>query len=125
MGTCGAMNVRVCDSSVREAACKAFAAYLNRCDSVHTHAAFFELFSKLEPHQHVLVDAYHAEGLLNLCQIVLLRLSSPRLLFYWSNFFPVLVSYLAHPASTVRQVYCASLRSGQFKQRDFAWLVWI
>jgi hypothetical protein len=51
-----------------------------------------------------LIDAYEAEGLLSLFASVILHVPASVLLQNWSPVLPVLTAYLAHSASTVRQV---------------------
>jgi hypothetical protein len=97
--------------SVRIAASKLFTSYLARCNSSTTFATFSEIIARLgsrnaseqfEPVR--LLDAYEAEGLLGLFSNVLARVPAPVLLKLWQTFVPILTDYLAHPASTVRQV---------------------
>ena len=101
-----------------------FSAYLARSKKSVTGAVFFDLFRRLSAGSESvagsaskrdmtpcisLLPAYEAEGLLALCSIVLARIPSPVLLRQWEFIVPILTAYLAHSASTVRQVWFAVL----------------
>lgn len=97
-----------------------FSAYLARSKKSVTSTVFFDLFRRLSAGSESiagsaskrgvsscipLLPAYEAEGLLALCSIILARIPSPVLLRQWEFIVPILTAYLAHSASTVRQVW--------------------
>ena len=59
---------------------------------------------KLSKPSSCFLDAYEAEGLISVCDILVNELPFNYVLASWTAFSPTFENYLAHPASTVRQV---------------------
>lgn len=103
--------------SIREAATKAFAAYLTRSRFRDALSALKDIVLRLRagdvptqsappthpvghtPHLH----AYEAEGLLRVCIFIIKHVPPGFLLPNWPLYFSTFEMYLTHPASTVRQ----------------------
>ena len=115
--------------SVRENATKAYSDFLSRTSIEEVKRNFSVVMDRLgrttaaaggggDDPAGQLLEAYEAEGLFSLCAILVKMLPSPWLSEEWQRYAGILDRYLAHPASTVRQVvsqmffYLASRTNG-------------
>jgi hypothetical protein len=92
--------------TVREHATKAFISFLSRSDFAVIEKSFQALLEKLASNSNTnhMLGAYEAEGFLNVAAILVNELPVAYVLAHWENHFPVFERYLAHRASSVRQV---------------------
>ncbi|XP_067652391.1 uncharacterized protein [Haliotis asinina] len=96
---------------IRESAVKAMSAYISLVDKQESLRILEKTLDLLSGRYHQqddqgspeFVDAYKAEGLLNVCQSVIKSLSLPSLLPCWDGYLSSFLHHLAHPASSVRQ----------------------
>jgi len=101
--------------SVRESTIKAFAALLSRSDEATTLSTMMEALEALKAgsvgpdaiegaHGEQLLGAGQAEGVLGLLMTILKQIPADLLAQHWPRCLETLDCYLAHPASTVRQI---------------------
>eukprot|EP01028_Stygiella_incarcerata_P013805 TRINITY_DN8483_c0_g1_i1.p1 TRINITY_DN8483_c0_g1~~TRINITY_DN8483_c0_g1_i1.p1 ORF type:complete len:1246 (+),score=305.87 TRINITY_DN8483_c0_g1_i1:183-3920(+) len=88
--------------SIRDYARKAFWAYLSRSDFDLTLAWFAEIVMKLGVEE--LLDAFQASGLLSVLALIVKNIPCNYLFTVWHFYQTTLSRYLAHSASTVRQM---------------------
>ena len=107
--------------SIRENATKGLAAFLSRSAFEETLSAFSEAVHRID--KTPMLDDYSAEGLLGLCVPLIKQVPSSYLLSHWATYFPAFNMYLAHPASTVRQMTSTIFRC--FAVKDGASAIWV
>ncbi|XP_071087709.1 uncharacterized protein [Haliotis cracherodii] len=96
---------------IRESAVKAVSAYISLVDNQESLRILEQTIALLRGGNHTqvdqdsqeFVDAYKAEGLLNVCQSVVKSLPLASLLPCWGGYLSSFLHHLAHPASSVRQ----------------------
>lgn len=84
---------------------KSFLTIIAKLDkSEQSHAGKDELTWENPSSPTIFLNAYEAEGLISVCDILVNELPFSYILAWWPAFSPTFEKYLAHPASTVRQV---------------------
>ncbi|XP_062613685.1 uncharacterized protein LOC134275417 [Saccostrea cucullata] len=99
--------------TIREHAAKALSTYISCCDVKEAFSTFEQVTEQLSenilsPVQSInlpvkFLDAYAAEGLLNVCLSIIKVLPLQMMLSNWPTYINAFLLYLSHPASTVRQ----------------------
>ncbi|XP_069112054.1 uncharacterized protein [Argopecten irradians] len=104
--------------TIRENSAKALSAFISCSDAKEALSTLEKVVSVLwsevnksqaeRSHRNVqlpvkFLDAYAAEGILDVCLILVKVLPLPRLLPRWPQYLSTFLLYLSHPASTVRQ----------------------
>nr|XP_022344408.1 uncharacterized protein LOC111137294 isoform X2 [Crassostrea virginica] len=112
--------------TIREHAAKALSTYISCCDVQEAYSTFEQVIQQLLKEfleatdifgtvQSIklpvkFLDAYAAEGLLNVCLSIIKVLPLPMMLSNWPKYINSFLLYLSHPASTVRQAASSIFR---------------